>query len=72
MRLINAPRGAADANVTIENGLVNWDMWRFRVRVDKRPGVVISNVDVNELYLDVHEDQGFCGPCQGCVMGCGE
>jgi len=37
-----------DANFTIENGLINWDIWRLRVRVDKRPGVVISNVEVKD------------------------
>ncbi|MBL6432601.1 MAG: tyramine oxidase, partial [Alphaproteobacteria bacterium] len=36
------------SNVTVENGLVNWDIWRFRVRVDKRPGVVVSNIDIND------------------------
>lgn len=36
------------SNVTIENGLVSWDIWRFRVRVDKRPGVVISNIAVDD------------------------
>lgn len=25
-------------NFTIENGVVNWDIWRFRYRTDKRPG----------------------------------
>ncbi len=36
------------SNVTIENGLISWDIWRFRARVDKRPGVVLSNIDVRE------------------------
>lgn len=42
---LSQPEGA---NFTVENGFVNWDIWRFRVRVDKRPGVVISNIDVND------------------------
>jgi primary-amine oxidase len=36
------------SNVTIESGLISWDIWRFRARVDKRPGVVLSNIDVRE------------------------
>ncbi|NRG19568.1 tyramine oxidase [Rhizobiales bacterium] len=42
---LSQPEGA---NFTVESGFVNWDIWRFRVRVDKRPGVVISNIDVND------------------------
>lgn len=36
------------SNVTIEDGLISWDIWRFRARVDKRPGVVLSNIDVRD------------------------
>ena len=36
------------ANFTIENGVVNWDIWRFRYRTDKRPGLVLSNIDVKD------------------------
>jgi len=36
------------SNVTIENGLISWDIWRFRARVDKRPGVVLSTIDVKD------------------------
>ncbi len=32
------------SNVTIAGGMVEWDMWRFHLRVDKRPGVVLSQV----------------------------
>ena len=35
-------------NYTIENGVVNWDIWRFRYRTDKRPGLVLSNIDVRD------------------------
>lgn len=34
------------ANFTITDSLVEWDMWRFRYRIDKRPGAVLSNIDV--------------------------
>ena len=34
-------------NYTIEGSHVEWDMWRFNYRVDKRPGLVVSNIDVN-------------------------
>jgi len=36
------------SNITIEDGLISWDIWRFRARVDKRPGVVLSNIDVKD------------------------
>jgi len=32
------------ANYTIEGSKVTWDMWSFRYRVDKRPGVVLSQI----------------------------
>ena len=27
---------------------IEWDIWRFRLRVDKRPGIVLSNIDVRD------------------------
>ncbi len=33
-------------NYTITGSLVEWDIWRFRYRIDKRPGAVLSNIDV--------------------------
>lgn len=35
-------------NVTIEGSRIQWDIWRMRLRVDKRPGVVLSLVDVRD------------------------
>lgn len=35
-------------NFRIDGSHVDWDMWRFNYRVDKRPGLVISNLDVND------------------------
>jgi primary-amine oxidase len=35
-------------NLTLADGLVRWDIWRFHVRADKRPGVVLSLVDAND------------------------
>ena len=32
------------ANFTIDGSAITWDMWRFRYRVDKRPGVVLSDI----------------------------
>jgi primary-amine oxidase len=40
-----APKGD---NITIKGSLVSWDMWRFRYRVDKRPGVVLSLIEAND------------------------
>lgn len=34
-------------NFTVDGSVVKWDMWRFRWRVDKRPGVVLSNIGAN-------------------------
>ena len=35
-------------NYRIQGSLIEWDIWRFRTRIDKRPGVVLSNIDVND------------------------
>ncbi|XKH61571.1 hypothetical protein LG290_07625 [Halomonas sediminis] len=32
------------ANFTIEGSQVEWDIWRFNYRIDKRPGLVLSNI----------------------------
>ncbi|MEM7040912.1 MAG: tyramine oxidase, partial [Bacteroidota bacterium] len=37
-----------DPNYTIDGSQINWDIWRFRYRIDKRPGLVLSNIDVND------------------------
>lgn len=36
------------ANFTIDGSAVAWDIWRFRYRADKRPGVVLSAIEVND------------------------
>lgn len=35
-------------NFTYADGALEWDMWRMRLRVDKRPGPVLSNIDVKD------------------------
>lgn len=35
---------AGEPNYKIDGSQITWDMWSFRYRVDKRPGVVISQV----------------------------
>ncbi len=35
-------------NYKINGSHIEWDMWRFNFRVDKRPGLVVSNLDVND------------------------
>lgn len=35
-------------NVAMQGSQVQWDIWRFHLRVDKRPGVVLSLVDVRD------------------------
>jgi primary-amine oxidase len=35
-------------NVKIDGAAIAWDIWRFRYRVDKRPGVVLSEIEAND------------------------
>ncbi len=35
-------------NFTVDGSLVAWDIWRFRYRADKRPGVVLSAIEVRD------------------------
>ena len=35
-------------NFKISTGGIEWDMWKFRLRADKRPGVVVSNVQAKD------------------------
>lgn len=35
-------------NYRIEGSRIEWDIWRFRYRADKRPGIVLSQIDVRE------------------------
>ncbi|MBD9374556.1 tyramine oxidase [Rhizobium sp. ARZ01] len=43
--ILNQPDGA---NFSVDGSLINWDMWSFRWRVDKRPGVVLSEISAND------------------------
>ncbi len=38
----------AKPNFKIDGGSIAWDMWKFRVRADKRPGLVVSNVQAKD------------------------
>jgi primary-amine oxidase len=42
--ILSQPGGAG---FKVDGSLVTWDMWRFRWRVDKRPGVVLSMIEAN-------------------------
>jgi primary-amine oxidase len=35
-------------NFTVDGSEIAWDIWRFRWRVDKRPGVVLSQIQAND------------------------
>lgn len=35
-------------NITIEDGRIVWDMWRFHLRADKRPGPVLSMIEARD------------------------
>lgn len=39
---------AGEPNYRIDGSRVTWDMWRFRLRVDKRPGLVVSDIQVDD------------------------
>lgn len=41
-------RQEGEPNYSYANGALEWDMWRMRLRVDKRPGAVLSNIDVRD------------------------
>ncbi len=36
------------ANYTLNGSEVTWDIWKFHFRIDKRPGLVISDVQAND------------------------
>jgi primary-amine oxidase len=35
-------------NFSINGSAINWDIWQFRYRADKRPGIVLSNIRVKD------------------------
>lgn len=37
-----------EPNFTIDGSQISWDIWNFRYRIDKRPGMVLSDVNVND------------------------
>ena len=39
---------AGGPGYTITGSRIEWDIWRFRMRVEKRPGIVLSNIDVRD------------------------
>ncbi|WP_216823259.1 tyramine oxidase [Limimaricola cinnabarinus] len=52
-------------NYTVEDGRIDWDIWSFRWRVDKRPGVVLSNIQADvgegprEILYQAHLSEVF-------------
>ncbi|MDF0601066.1 tyramine oxidase [Psychromarinibacter sp. C21-152] len=51
----------AERNVSVYGSLVTWDMWSFRWRIDKRPGVVLSDIraDGREVLYQAHLSEVF-------------
>ena len=39
---------AGGPGYSITGSRIEWDIWRFRLRADKRPGIVLSNIDVRD------------------------
>lgn len=35
-------------NYTLDGNVLTWDIWRFHLRVDKRPGIVLSQIEAND------------------------
>ena len=42
------PTRPGRANYTIDGSRIEWDIWRFRLRIDKRPGAALSNIEVRD------------------------
>lgn len=36
------------SNVRLDGNVIEWDIWRMHLRVDKRPGVVLSRIEAND------------------------
>ena len=49
-----------------------WISWEDFQKHFDQIDICHRSIDVDDLYLDVHEDRGVCGACQGCVCGCTE
>ena len=55
----------ADAGYAIDGLVVSWDFWRFHYHVDRRPGVILSLVEVNDggtwrdVAYEVHLSEVF-------------
>jgi primary-amine oxidase len=47
MKRDNVAQPGGDS-IKVEDGRFVWDMWRFHIRADKRPGVVLSMVEVRD------------------------
>ncbi|MEM8813907.1 MAG: tyramine oxidase [Pseudomonadota bacterium] len=45
-RLVTTQEGGP--NYTIEGSEITWDIWKFNYRIDKRPGLVVNDIDVND------------------------
>lgn len=50
-----------EPNYTIDGSEVTWDIWSFRWRIDKRPGVVLSEIEADgrEVLYQAHLSEVF-------------
>ena len=39
---------AQGASFQVKGYVVTWDMWKFHYRIDKRPGIILDSVEVND------------------------
>lgn len=43
-----AVTGEPGSGITVNGSQISWDIWQMRVRTDKRPGVVLSDINVRD------------------------
>ncbi|MBO6755976.1 MAG: tyramine oxidase [Roseibium sp.] len=47
-RVTAAVTGEPGSGITVNGSQISWDIWQMRVRTDKRPGVVLSDINVRD------------------------
>jgi primary-amine oxidase len=45
-----------DANYSMDGSVITWDIWRFHYRVDKRPGIILDEIEVYDQMKDIWRD----------------
>lgn len=45
---LNQLSSTPNPNIAIDGSVITWDIWRFHYRVDKRPAVILSQIEVSD------------------------